>query len=1055
MKKFFAILLTTFAVALCGVAFAACGGGDNGGGDNWGSVQEPKLTITVIDYNNQSRNLYSFEENPTSINVNAGQRTGYEFLGLVDANGVQYVDADGNVTVSLTDGMTLYESWSEIGLGEQYTVRFEEGGYAQSAVPDISVTVGSAVSEFPVLTPQEGWEFVGWFASQNGNSTQYSDGNTLRDEYKTFHIYDYAAEGKTITLYARYEVKMVEYTFYNGTHFLTFLEFEYNADITGKLPVLEDTDTQVFLGWSIYSYDVSDDYLVTGGNAVVDTDLYAVFRDKVIITFYEQTDGTPVEKSYPDGETITLPAPADYPGYAFVGWYDNPQFSRMPITRVTVYAGNTYTYYARWEETSYTITFEGEGTDGLADVTYYYGDDDDLPEPERAGYAFAGWCLVPQEEMDENDETFYSVSADMYGDKTLYAVWEPEVYTINFDPNGGDAMATAGAATYGENYTFTPAERTGYTFLGWFSAAEGGTQYTDDHGRSLDVWSETEGRTLYAQWVINTYTVRYETDGGTTVRAQKYEHGEKIELPEDPIKTGLFFAGWYSDEEFTQEVSSSSLVLSNMTLYARWVESIAVSSADDLKAIAQNTAANYHLTRDISLNGEVWTPIEDFTGILNGNGFRIYNFTMSNVNGQRFGFFATNHGEIRNLTLSAFSFTSVTNDNQQRETVVGILAGENFGKIRNCTIADAEYSINLSLSIAAGPYYSSAISVNALSAGGLVGRNNVSDERVGEIIDCNITLNISFETKLSNTYSSGLYYAGSLTSTQYFGGVCGNNAGTISNCNIEYTCSASIVATKNSNKSGDGSSDLYIEMGGVIGINNGKCFACRSDGTLKVISGGTSYGKIYPRIGGLVARNYGNIEQSATVGALISELQSSEMILGGLVGSNQENAVLTNCFSTASIDMNANADTYRIGGIVGANYGNMSNSFSAGSINTDGYTTSTYEIGGLVGHLWSTGSVSNCFSVTDIVLGQNGIVGAVVGISEATVRNCYYAAENVFTVNGEPVTNFANDIGESIAQSKLLTSEFLVQSLYWSSSVWSFKDGELPELNWVAAQSAE
>ena len=1047
MKKFFAILLTVLAIALCGVAFASCGDGNsNGGNGNWGSVQEPKLTVTVIDYNNQSRSLYSFEENPARINVNAGQRTGYEFLGLVDSNGIQYVDANGNVTASLTDGMTLYESWSEIGFGEQYTIRFEEGGYAQSSVSDISVTVGSAVSGFPSITPQAGWEFIGWFASDSGDGKQYSDGNTLREEYKTFHIYDYTADGKTITLYARYEVKKVEYTFYNGTQELTELaaEFDYNADITGKLPFLEDTDTQVFLGWSIYSYDVSGDYLVTGGNAVVDTVLYAVFRDKVEITFYDKTDGIPVVKSYPDGETITLPAPADYPGYAFVGWYDNPQFSRMPVTRVTVYAGNTYTYYARWEETSYTITFEGEGTEGLPDVKYYYGDDDDLPEPERAGYSFAGWCLVPQEEMGVDDELFYSISADMYGDKTLYAVWEPEVYTIYFDPNGGDAVATAGAATYGENYTFTPAERTGYTFLGWFSDAEGGTQYTDDHGRSLDVWNETEGRTLYAQWTINTYTVRYETDGGTTVRAQKYEHGEKIELPEDPIKTGLFFAGWYSDEEFTQEVSSSSLVLSDMTLYARWVESIAVSSADDLKAIAQDTAANYHLTRDINLNGEVWTPIEDFTGILNGNGFKIYNFTMSNVNIQRFGFFATNHGEIRNLTLSEFSFTSVTNDNQQRETMVGTLVGVNCGEVRNCNILDGECSVDIYFeerSLTPSPL---------LSLGGMVGVNSTSDNS-GVIADCFVDINISYSSTIHNT-ESRWGYGVVVANTQYVGGLCGRNDGQIYNS----SATTGIIATPSTTIGyRDNYAKLYAEIGGLVGINNNLVSSSMANVEISFNNSNNGTNDFYPRLGGLIARNLGTVEQCFAMGEISINVSTTETIIGGLVGSNQENCSISNCYSNTQINMKANAGTYRLGGLLGANYGNMSNSFNAGSINTDGYTASAYEIGGLIGHLWSTGSVSNCFSLTDAALGQNGTAGAIVGISESTVRNCYYAAENVFTVNGEPITNFANDIGESVAESELLTSEFLVQSLYWSSSVWSFEDGVLPELNWVAAKSAE
>lgn len=1047
MKKFFAILLMVFAIAVCGAAFAACGDGNNGGGNgNWGDVQEPKLTVTVIDYNNQSRSLYSFEENPARINVNAGQRTGYEFQGLVDANGIQYVDANGNVTVSLTNGMTLYESWSEIGFGEQYTIRFEEGGYAQSAVSDISVTVGSAVSDFPSITPQAGWEFVGWFASGNGESTQYSDGNTLREEYKTFHIYDYTADGKTITLYARYEVKKVEYTFYNGTQELTELtaEFEYNADITGKLPVLEDTDSQVFLGWSIYSYDISGDYLITGGNAVVDTILYAVFRDKVNITFYEQTDGTPVVKSYPDGETITLPAPADYPGYAFAGWYDNPQFSRMPVTRVTVYAGNTYTYYARWEETSYTITFEGEGTDGLSDIMYYYGDDDDLPEPERAGYSFAGWSLVPQEEMGVDDEPFYSISADMYGDKTLYAVWKPEVYTIYFDPNGGDAVATAGAATYGENYTFTPAERTGYTFLGWFSATEGGTQYTDDRGRSLDAWNETGGRTLYAQWVINTYTVRYETDGGTTVRAQKYEHGEKIKLPENPIKNGLYFSGWYSDAEFTQEVSSSSLVLSDMTLYARWVESIAVSSADALKAIAQDTAANYHLTRDINLNGEVWTPIEDFTGILNGNGFKIYNFTMSNVNIQRFGFFATNHGEIRNVIVESVSMNIVNNNNDSERHFYGILVGENEGIISDCHIMQgtANISVDFTRNL-------SNFDVDLINFGGMAGMNAES----AVILNSSSELSVSISASFTHTASGGWdsLYVVRVNS----GLLCGYNAGKIQYCHSTGKTELNdISATGKAYYSiSESRIDLYMQVGGLIGNNAGSCVNGQADSIIQSKKATFNLASYYLRLGGLIAYNAGTTECCFAHGEIEVSHNVWTLNIGGVVSFAEADSLVTDCYSDVSMSSNGKVDYLKIGGIVGDCYGAIVNSFADAQIS---YTDFSYnDVGGLIGYMRSSGSVANSFSLSDISAKSMGTMGAIVGTSEGSVRNCYYTAENVFTVNGVPVTDFANDIGESVAESELLTSEFLVQSLYWSSSVWSFEDGVLPELNWVAAQSAE
>ena len=66
-----------------------------------------------------------------------------------------------------------------------------------------------------------------------------------------------------------------------------------------------------------------------------------------------------------------------------------------------------------------------------------------------------------------------------------------------------------------------------------------------------------------------TYTVSFETNGGTTIEEQKLKKGEKVEQPHDPIKEGYAFAEWtYGGKTY----DFSKPVTSNITLEAKWIE---------------------------------------------------------------------------------------------------------------------------------------------------------------------------------------------------------------------------------------------------------------------------------------------------------------------------------------------------------------------------------------------------------------------------------------------------------------------------------------------------
>jgi len=75
--------------------------------------------------------------------------------------------------------------------------------------------------------------------------------------------------------------------------------------------------------------------------------------------------------------------------------------------------------------------------------------------------------------------------------------------------------------------------------------------------------------------------VTFDTNGGSVVSAVYLNKGERLTLPEEPIKEGVDFIGWYVDAELTEKFDSSKPVTSDITLYAKWSgwqEPVAVDS---------------------------------------------------------------------------------------------------------------------------------------------------------------------------------------------------------------------------------------------------------------------------------------------------------------------------------------------------------------------------------------------------------------------------------------------------------------------------------------------
>lgn len=100
-----------------------------------------------------------------------------------------------------------------------------------------------------------------------------------------------------------------------------------------------------------------------------------------------------------------------------------------------------------------------------------------------------------------------------------------------------------------------PAATPGYTFGGWNKADGTAWDYASD--------KVTDNITLYAKWAANTYTITFDTVGGSEIAPITQDYGTAITVPADPTREGYTFIGW--EGEFPETMPAH-----NMTVTAQW-----------------------------------------------------------------------------------------------------------------------------------------------------------------------------------------------------------------------------------------------------------------------------------------------------------------------------------------------------------------------------------------------------------------------------------------------------------------------------------------------------
>lgn len=325
------------------------------------------------------------------------------------------------------------------------------------------------------------------------------------------------------------------------------------------------------------------------------SDGYYIFRNNlqvksVTITLNFDANGGQNAPSAQSGNgSMATKIPNNVPtrsGYTFKGWATNRNATNaeyQPGDVITIH--DSTTLYAVWESVKKTCVVQFNSNGGVVDSNAFvtqagnkYGD---LPTPTRSGYVFDDWYTAA------NGGSRVTASSIVTSDITLYAHWsteqseKSEICTIRFNSNGGTRDYTSYTKA-GYNYGPLPTPtRDGYTFDGWYTAANGGSCVTESSIVTGDI-------TLYAHWTsaTQTYTVTYNANGGNG--APSVSRGINITIPSSPIPTrkGYTFLGYAESATAktpTYTLGQKFVATKDMTLYAVWEST-------------QKTCANHNYT---------------------------------------------------------------------------------------------------------------------------------------------------------------------------------------------------------------------------------------------------------------------------------------------------------------------------------------------------------------------------------------------------------------------------------------------------------------------------
>ncbi|MBR0453901.1 MAG: InlB B-repeat-containing protein [Bacteroidales bacterium] len=409
-----------------------------------------------------------------AIAANAFTRSGYTFTGWntkADGSGNSYTDGQ---EIALSQDITLYAQWKKDIVN--YTITFNaNGGTGTMAAQTFEAGVSQAIAANAFT--RSSYTFTGWNTNADGSGTSYTDGQEI-------------TLTQDITLYAQWNQEQVVSGTENGHDYV-------------------DLGLPSGTKWAICNLGATapegyGDYFAWGEIAPKDDFSWETYK-------------------YCNGSETSLTKYCDNSSYGYNGFTDNKTILDLSDDAARANWGGKWRIPTKAEQDelrnncTWTLTTQN-GVNGYKVTSKTNGNSIFLPAAgTRIGTSVSGvgsygyyWSSSLKESAPDYAYDFSFTSFNVgcyisgrYVGRTVRAVFsdndKPSTFvTLTFNANGGSGTMAAQTFEAGVSQAITANsfKRSGYTFTGWNTAANGsGTAYTDKQSITL-----TQDITLYAQW---------------------------------------------------------------------------------------------------------------------------------------------------------------------------------------------------------------------------------------------------------------------------------------------------------------------------------------------------------------------------------------------------------------------------------------------------------------------------------------------------------------------------------------------------------------------------
>lgn len=452
---------------------------------------------------------------------------------------------------------------------------------------------------------------------------------------------------------------------------------------------------------------------------------------------------------------------------------------------------------------------------------------------------------------------------------------------------------------------------------------------------------------------------------------------------------------------------------------------VSVSNATELVAVMEQATAEFTgtvvLESDIDMTGVTITPVAEFNGTFDGQGYALKNWTSSE------GLFTLNNGTIKNLTIDESCV--LTLPEIEAAALIGFITDSNTGLVSGC-VNNADITLTRESDL--GVQYKAGAIVGYSSGAGKVSNctNNGdititipnitgSSDYFGGVVG-NTSMSAAANIAVENCINNGniTVTVKGTSKNMYLGGISGacNSKGVINNCINNGTVTYNFVT---------GGTGAYANMGGIVGYTACNINDCQNYGPInlnvgeeqttrpavagiagyvsKAVTGCSNYGKI-----SVTGNKFGKAGESATSAG--GELWP---VFGGCFGcvgnvNSGGTADISDCNNYGDVVVVNPNGTCRFGvaGVVGEPCGNVTNCHNYGKVDATG--GSQVYLGGVVGFhfLAKNKTMSNCSNEGNIILRGGTYWGDVDAGATADISGAAYQYVGGLVGNYESSSGF-------------------------------------------------